>query len=126
LREIAWGVALGGPAPGHHLHDLYLRAKPTVRRLMNQAIFEAIWVETDEGISRVYTRLASPFAEVHDLRDELAQTESCKNATASDPLAGSEAVVVGSISYKMVGETGFEPATARPPAGCATRLRHSP
>ena len=26
----------------------------------------------------------------------------------------------------QVGETGFEPATARPPAGCATRLRHSP
>jgi hypothetical protein len=26
----------------------------------------------------------------------------------------------------LVGETGFEPATARPPAGCATRLRHSP
>src|SRR3954466_12956418 len=25
-----------------------------------------------------------------------------------------------------VGETGFEPATARPPAECATRLRHSP
>jgi hypothetical protein len=24
------------------LHDLYLRAKPYVRRLMNQAIFEAI------------------------------------------------------------------------------------
>src|SRR5262249_9534695 len=26
----------------------------------------------------------------------------------------------------MVGETGFEPATTRPPAVCATRLRHSP
>src|SRR5215218_3728462 len=26
----------------------------------------------------------------------------------------------------LIGETGFEPATARPPAGCATRLRHSP
>ncbi len=26
----------------------------------------------------------------------------------------------------LVGETGFEPAAARPPAGCATRLRHSP
>jgi hypothetical protein len=25
-----------------------------------------------------------------------------------------------------IGETGFEPATARPPAGCATRLRYSP
>ena len=28
--------------------------------------------------------------------------------------------------FRLVGETGFEPATARPPAGCATRLRHSP
>ena len=27
---------------------------------------------------------------------------------------------------ERIGETGFEPATARPPAGCATRLRHSP
>ena len=26
----------------------------------------------------------------------------------------------------QIGETGFEPATARPPAECATRLRHSP
>src|SRR3954451_20714972 len=25
-----------------------------------------------------------------------------------------------------VGATGFEPATFRPPAGCATRLRHAP
>jgi hypothetical protein len=29
-------------------------------------------------------------------------------------------------SETSIGETGFEPATARPPAGCATRLRHSP
>jgi hypothetical protein len=28
--------------------------------------------------------------------------------------------------FLLIGETGFEPATARPPAGCATRLRHSP
>jgi hypothetical protein len=26
----------------------------------------------------------------------------------------------------LVGATGFEPATFRPPAGCATRLRHAP
>jgi predicted NUDIX family NTP pyrophosphohydrolase len=26
----------------------------------------------------------------------------------------------------MIGATGFEPATARPPAECATRLRHAP
>ena len=30
------------------------------------------------------------------------------------------------VTVSLVGETGFEPATARPPAGCATRLRHSP
>jgi hypothetical protein len=29
-------------------------------------------------------------------------------------------------AFLVIGETGFEPATARPPAGCATRLRHSP
>ncbi len=28
--------------------------------------------------------------------------------------------------HHNIGETGFEPATARPPAECATRLRHSP
>src|SRR5205085_10159142 len=26
----------------------------------------------------------------------------------------------------LIGATGFEPATARPPAECATRLRHAP
>ena len=31
-----------------------------------------------------------------------------------------------SRGFRQIGETGFEPATARPPAGCATRLRHSP
>ena len=42
----------------------------------------------------------------------LGRGPSCK----SMPFAG----------ISSVGETGFEPATARPPAGCATRLRHSP
>src|SRR3954453_8805483 len=32
----------------------------------------------------------------------------------------------GARSAKEVGATGFEPATARPPAECATRLRHAP
>ena len=111
----------------YDLHDLYLRASPTIRRLMNQAIFEAIWVEVDED-QRVYARsqLANPFSDVLSVRDELAAFDA-QHDKASDPLAGSEAVlVVGSITDEMVGETGFEPATARPPAGCATRLRHSP
>src|SRR5437764_8394944 len=28
--------------------------------------------------------------------------------------------------FRVIGATGFEPATARPPAECATRLRHAP
>ena len=50
--------------------------------------------------------------------------------TVQDPLDGQ---AVGpnkkprlSGAFHEIGETGFEPATARPPAGCATRLRHSP
>src|SRR3954465_12834013 len=34
--------------------------------------------------------------------------------------------ISSSLAGRSIGETGFEPATARPPAGCATRLRHSP
>src|SRR5580704_4084086 len=34
--------------------------------------------------------------------------------------------MLGFATISSIGETGFEPATARPPAGCATRLRHSP
>jgi hypothetical protein len=29
-------------------------------------------------------------------------------------------------AFSVIGATGFEPATARPPAECATRLRHAP
>src|SRR3954451_14291378 len=49
------------------------------------------------------------------------------NWTPPAQLSASEtqrAPVLSGLS--RVGETGFEPATARPPAGCATRLRHSP
>ncbi len=30
------------------------------------------------------------------------------------------------MSFEQVGATGFEPATPRPPAECATGLRHAP
>src|SRR5207245_7532309 len=44
-------------------------------------------------------------------------------ATSQSPRIAKEPENSGSL---LIGETGFEPATARPPAGCATRLRHSP
>ena len=45
-----------------------------------------------------------------------ASNDSCPNNTKAPQTRG----------FRCIGETGFEPATARPPAGCATRLRHSP
>jgi hypothetical protein len=77
-----------------------------IRRLMNQAIFEAIWIEVDEEL-RIYTRskLASPFADVHSIKDEIAAFEA-EHDKAPDPLTGSEALVAGYISDEMVGETG--------------------
>ena len=35
-------------------------------------------------------------------------------------------VILSGERRGMVGATGIEPATARPPAVCATRLRHAP
>jgi hypothetical protein len=41
--------------------------------------------------------------------------------------AGTEAQKPASeAGLRLIGATGFEPATARPPAECATRLRHAP
>jgi site-specific DNA recombinase len=121
------------------LHDLYLRAKPYVRRLMNQAIFQAIWV-WDETEAR--SQLASPFKEIHAIakitsqpaqRDipledlELAEapdpfehvpvgvgaTET-ENDEAPDPSGEeSEDFALGLIRHSMVGPAGLEPATNR-------------
>ena len=50
------------------LHELYRRATPMVRRFMNQAIFEALWIAHDE-VSE--TLLASPFKELHEVASAL-------------------------------------------------------
>ena len=119
------------------LHDLYQRADDTIRRLINQAIFKALYI-CDEIVTTA--ELTGPFAALRDLRDAIHQLPSStpypaaadiastlpQNAKAPVPNREREPLDVGSISEQMVGETGFEPATARPPAGCATRLRHSP
>src|SRR5207302_9925405 len=33
---------------------------------------------------------------------------------------------VTTLVARLIGAVGFEPTTFRPPAGCATRLRHAP
>jgi hypothetical protein len=62
------------------------------------------WIELDKD-QRVYARsqLASPFNDLRSVREEITAFEQTK---ASNPAVGSEALVVGSITDEMVGETG--------------------
>jgi hypothetical protein len=48
----------------------YILAKPTTRRVFNQAIYDCIWIDR-ETISK--TQLASPFAEIQALDQELSR-----------------------------------------------------
>ncbi|HTZ88587.1 MAG TPA: recombinase family protein [Solirubrobacteraceae bacterium] len=105
--ELQGFISLTLKLVSYDLHDLYLRASPSIRRLMNQALFETVWVEADDE-PVIYTRsqLAQPFADVVSLRDELARMEAQPHETAADPLTGSAAWVVGSIRNEMVGAAG--------------------
>ena len=117
----------------------FIASPPHVRRLINQAIFVKIelW-----DVDEIRGHLAQPFSALLDDRlFETAWAESLgrgpqngqegrlqtpEDAEGPDLWRSGPSVDLGSIRSKLVGETGFEPATARPPAGCATRLRHSP
>lgn len=114
----------------YDLHDLYLRAKPHIRRLMNQAIFEAIWIGDAE---EVRSELASPFKETHEIKDELDEETkqsirsikgkakrrgpkpderipigvgAAENDEAPDPWKEAGDFDLGSISASMVGLFG--------------------
>ena len=97
----------------------YRQAPGHLRRQWNQALFQRLII-TDDQIADA--QLAEPFATLTnpELPAQLA-------AVAGSPPTHTAALSGGgSNEAVIVGETGFEPATARPPAGCATRLRHSP
>ena len=106
------------------LHDLYLRADATQRRLINQAIFKTIWV-LHEDIDRV--ELESPFEEafavvetaeeaervtMHRVREVKARSATGLERESSRPLARTGALAQGSISTSMVELVGLEPTTS--------------
>ncbi len=127
--ELQAGLTLALTLASSDLHDLYLRASSTVRRLMNQAIFETIWV-WDE--TEVRSQLASPFKELVAIRDATQQRTEARSTShaestelmtwseswtaqddeASDTAEASEALVVGLNDEVMVGDTGLEPVTS--------------
>ena len=136
-EELGQFLAMVLRVVSYDLHDLYLRAAPHIRRLMNQAIFEAIWIADDEEIS---SDLASPVKEAHAIKDDVYEETkrsirsiqskarkrrgsdgfipvgvgAAENEEAPNPgEAGSGDFARGSISASMVGPAGLEPATYR-------------
>ena len=127
-EDVAETLDLALALLGEGLHDLYLRANDTIRRLMNQAIFKALYV-CDETITTA--ELAEPFAELRSLQNAvhgLDQTTPATqpapslayiaslNAEAPAPRKEREPLDVGSISNVMVELVGLEPTTFALPA----------
>jgi site-specific DNA recombinase len=117
--ELQAALALALQLADRDLQDLYLRATPHIRRLMNQALFEAIWIAHDDVAG---SQLASPFYELHALgrTSPKATPTPCPAALALAPAgsletakapAGAEALDRGSIRTKMVALRGLEPRT---------------
>jgi site-specific DNA recombinase len=118
------------------LHQLYRRADDSIRRLINQAIFKALYV-CDEIITNA--ELAEPFAALRTLYDAIralpssarSQTERCQRclrcpakAEGPDPYWGREPFRVGSISKHLVRRVGLEPT--RPHGQCLLRASRMP
>jgi site-specific DNA recombinase len=119
-EDLVAGLALALKLASSDLHGLYLRASPTIRRLMNQAIFAAIWVWNED---HVRAELASPFKELAAISRATAGPALTVNADdqAPDAWETSADLVVGSISFKMVGETGSKSRTSQ----CLRAFRHA-
>ena len=82
--------------------EAYGRAKPQTRRRMNQAVFEAVYVDRD-GVT--YTRLADPFAQLL-AEDLMARLEGeLKNPEPVSQIRGSK-------ESTLVEVMGLEPTTS--------------
>jgi site-specific DNA recombinase len=123
-QDIAETLALALEILGEDLHDLYQRADDTVRRLLNQAIFNALYV-CDETITKA--ELAGPFAELRTFHNALRGIQNTtpdptpatilastlpQNAKAPVPWGEREPLDVGSISNVLVELVGIEPTTS--------------
>jgi site-specific DNA recombinase len=87
----------------------YIKASPTIRRLLNGAIFE--WIKiSDEDVADA--ALAAPFRDLlaDDLLDELEATKPTAEKSGQKEPAS---LVAGSMMGDLVGAAGFEPATSR-------------
>jgi len=66
------------------IQTAYVLAKPTTRRVFNQAIYERIWIDREHVAG---TQLASPFAEIHALDQHLPRAAETGAQPAPDAAA---------------------------------------
>ena len=127
--DLLTALALALRLATYDLQDLYLRASPQIRRLMNQALFEFIWICHDDVAG---SQLASPFYELHALGETGHHAGAARKPGATERAvagvvagsapetgkapAGAEALDHGSIRTKLVELAGLEPATFALPA----------
>jgi site-specific DNA recombinase len=122
-QDVAETLDLALEIISEDLHGLYRRADDTIRRLINQAIFKALYL-SDEEITRA--ELAEPFIQLRTLQNNMrcvvdaATAEKPlsgrRTAKGSRPSRGQEPLDVGSISDVMVELVGLEPTTSTLPA----------
>jgi site-specific DNA recombinase len=111
------------------LHDLYCRGDDTIRRLINQAIFKALFV-CDETITQA--DFTEPFAQLHALHSAIRalpgsnrkadrRRQRCpENAKGPDPYRDRDLFRVGSISEVLVRPSGLEPPRGKLPTRPST------
>ena len=112
--------------------EMYRQSGEKYRRILNQAIFERLYVDDNEVTDHV---LREPFAELHEAQERLPvghssvgrrpRAERAVDQTKADLLVAALSSG-GSSKTAMVGEGGFEPPTASSQSWCATGLRYSP
>jgi hypothetical protein len=113
---------------GEDLHVLYQRANDTIRRLINQAIFKALYI-CDEAV--IEDELAEPFLQLHAFQAAIntpansshkaQQRQRCPaNAKGPDPYRGREPFRVGSNNATLVRSSGLEPPRAVRPTRPST------
>ena len=118
-EDIAATLELALDILSRDLQEVYARANDTIRRLMNQALFEGLWVSDEEVIA---DQLAEPFASLQGFQAALEAEGGHRSRAgglaggpgmtkAPAPWEGAKALVIGSISEEMVGGTGLEPVT---------------
>jgi site-specific DNA recombinase len=114
-QDVAETLDLALEIISEDLHGIYLRADDPIRRLINQAIFKALYL-SDEEITRA--ELAEPFIQLRSAVDAATAEKPLgggRTAKGSRPSRGQEPLDVGSISDVMVELVGIEPTTSAMP-----------